>query len=121
MSPGINQRINVFITKIFASKKIVSSLHRKRRTKELIYHVKKVMKYAKKRGLKRLILFLDNTSTRRSRQFKRFKLRNKEFLKVVALPEYSPNLNDIERINRMIQKDVASNRFWETVTELRKL
>ncbi|MCQ8897894.1 MAG: transposase [Hadesarchaea archaeon] len=67
-TPGINKRLNVFITLDFASGQLVHSIHRRRRSREFKYHLSKVMKYAKRKGFKRVILILDNSPVHRSEE-----------------------------------------------------
>jgi len=119
MTPGINKRINVFITLFLGRAKTVHSLHARRTAREMIYHAKKLLKMTGKMRFKKTILFMDNTPVHRSRRFKNFIKKNRDRLKVYPLPEYSPNLNKVEKINRNIKRDVCSNRYHDNVKELK--
>ena len=63
------------------------------------FHLKKLMKYARLEKYKRIVLIADNCPVYRSVETKRFLKRNRS-LKVFNLPSYSPNLNEVEHINR---------------------
>jgi transposase len=117
-TPGINKRLNVFITLDFASGRLVYSIHRKRRSKEFKYHLSKVMNYAKRKKFKRIILIMDNSPVHRSEESKRFLKRNRRFLKVFNPPSYSPSLNEVENINRQIKRDVCANVCYEDIRNL---
>jgi len=117
-TPGINKRMNVFITLDFASSKLVYSIHKRRRSREFKYHLKKLMRYAKRRRFKRIILIADNAPIHRSAESRRFLERNRRFLKVFNLPSYSPNLNEVEHINRQLKKDVCANFCHENLKDL---
>lgn len=119
MTPGINKRVNVFISLFLVRGKMVYSLHARRTAKEMVYHVRKLLKLAARMRFKKTILFLDNTPVHRSRRFKEFTKRNKDRLKVYPLPEYSPNLNEVEKVNKSIKRDVCSNRYHGSTVELK--
>ena len=120
LTPGINKRINVFITLDFASSKLIYSTHWRRRSKEFKYHLTKLMRYARRRRFKRIILIADNSPVHRSAESRKFLKRNSRFLKVFNLPSYSPNLNEVEHVNRQLKRDVCSNMYYENPKELRK-
>jgi len=117
-TPGINKRLNVFITLDFASGQLVHSIHRRRRSREFKYHLSKVMKCAKRKGFKRVILILDNSPVHRSEESRRFLERNRRFLKVFNLPSYSPSLNEVENVNRQLKQDVCANFYHEDLGKL---
>jgi transposase len=117
-TPGINKRLNVFITLDFASGQLVHSIHRRRRSREFKYHLSKVMKCAKRKGFKRVILILDNSPVHRSEESRRFLERNRRFLKVFNLPSYSPSLNEVENVNRQLKRDVCANFYHEDLGKL---
>ena len=77
------------------------------------------LKLASETGFRKTILFMDSTPVHRSKRFKHFTKKNRDRLKVYPLPEYSPNLNDVEKINRSIKRDVCSNRYHDSVKELK--
>jgi len=120
-TPGINERVNIFITLDFASGKLIYSIHRRRRSREFKYHLNKVMKYARRKEFRRIVLILDNSPVHRSVESREFLGRNRRFLKVFNLPSYSPNLNEVEGINRQLKRDVCANLYYENVKELTKV
>lgn len=117
-TPGINKRINVFITLDFAGGELVYSIHKRRRSREFKYHLKKLMSYARARKYKRIILMTDNCPVHRSAESRRFLERNVGPLKVFNLPSYSPNLNEVEHINRQLKRDVCSNFYHGSLGNL---
>ena len=119
-TPGRNKRINVFITLDFARGELIWSIHRRRRSREFKYHLRKVMKYAKRTRYRRIVLILDNSPIHRSRETKKFLNRRRDFLKGFGLPKYSPNLNEVERINKGLKRDVCANVFYGNLKELEK-
>lgn len=119
-TPGINERANVFISLDFASDRLVYSIHRRRRSREFKYHLRKLIAYAIRRRFKRVVLIMDNSPVHRSAESRKFLERNSSFLRVFNLPSYSPNLNEVERVNRRLKRDVCANVYYENLKELRK-
>lgn len=119
-TPGRNKRLNIFITLDFAADRLIYSIHRRRRSKEFKYHLRRLMNYAKRRKYRRAIVILDNSPIHRSTESRRFLKRNSNFLKIFKLPEYSPNLNEVENINRQLQRDVCANWHHANLKELGK-
>ena len=96
---GNKRAINVFISLDFASGELIHSVHGRRRSREFKYHLKKLMRYARRRRFKRIVLIVGNSPVHRSAESRRFLRKNRRFLKVFNLPKYSPNLNEVEHIN----------------------
>ncbi|MDI6820539.1 MAG: transposase, partial [Candidatus Hodarchaeaceae archaeon] len=119
-TPGVNKRVNVFITLDLPSGKLIYSIHRKRRSKEFKYRLTELFRHAKRRRFKRIVLIADNSPVHRSAESKRFLKRNGRFLKVFNLPSYSPNLNEVERVNRQLKRDVCANWFYGDLQGLEK-
>ncbi|MDI6819869.1 MAG: IS630 family transposase [Candidatus Hodarchaeaceae archaeon] len=119
-TPGINERANVFITLDFVSGKLIYSVHRRRRSREFRYHLRKLMKHAKRRRFKRAVLMIDNSPVHRSAESRRFLEENRRFLKVFNLPSYSPNLNEVEHINRQLKRGVCANVYHRSMKNLKK-
>ncbi len=117
-TPGINERINVFITLDFAGGELIYSIHQRRRSREFKYHLRKVMERARKGRFKRVILIADNSPVHRSVESRRFLRKNTGFLKVLNLPSYSPNLNEVEGVNRQLKRDVCANWHYGNLKDL---
>ena len=66
---------------------------------------------------KRIYLILDQATYYRSKKVKEYLARSKIRLKF--LPAYSPNLNLIERLWRLMKKKALNNRYHETVNDFR--
>ena len=78
------------------------------------------MERARKRRFKRVTLIADNSPVHRSVESRRFLKKNTNFLKVFSLPPYSPNLNEVEPINRRLKRDVCANLHHENLKNLEK-
>lgn len=117
-TPGINERLNVFITLDFAAGELIYSIHRRRRSREFKYHLRKVMERSRKRRFKRVILIVDNSPVHRSAESRRFLKKNTNFLKVFSLPPYSPSLNEVEGVNRQLKRDVCANWHYGNLKDL---
>ena len=119
-TPGRNKRINIFITLNFPTGKIFYSTHRRRRSREFKYHLGKLMRQARRRRLKRVVLIIDNSPIHKSAESRKFLKKYSDFLKVFRLPKYSPNLNEVEKVNRQLQRDVCANLFHGNPKNLTK-
>ena len=71
--------------------------------------------YAKE---KKIHIILDNSSYHRSDVVKKFCKKNK--IKLHFLPTYSPNLNPIERLWKLMNERVRNNYFFSSPTEFRE-
>jgi len=69
------------------------------------------------RGLKRIVLILDNVNTHRSRKTKRFLERNSKF-ELLFQPTYHPWVNRIERLWKALHDTVTRNHRCRTIEEL---
>jgi transposase len=117
-TPGINRRINAFITGFWPSRRLRYSLHRRRRSLEFTKHLESVLRYMKRKGYRRLILIMDNASFHLSRATRRFLEAHPE-IKPFYLPRYAPKLNEVDgRINRQLKKDVSTNHTHNNLEDL---
>jgi transposase len=67
---------------------------------------------------KKIHIILDNSSYHRSDIVKKFCENNK--IKLHFLPTYSPNLNPIERLWKLMNERVRNNYFFSSPTEFRQ-
>jgi transposase len=67
--------------------------------------------------LDKIYVVADNARYYRSRLVKEFLEGSK--IKVLFLPPYSPNLNLIERLWRLLKKEVLSNRYFDKFADFR--
>ena len=119
-TPGINRRINVFVTMLWPSKKALYGIReRRRRSKEFKEHLNNLLKHAKRHGLRKLILIMNNATIHRSRETKRFLDRHADKISPFYLPRYSPQLNEVEgRINKGLKRDICTNHTYRSIGEL---
>jgi transposase len=117
-TPGVNRRINVFITAFWPSKRLRYSVYRRRRSLEFTKHLQSVLRYMRRKGYRRLILIMDNASFHLSRTTRRFLEAHPE-IKPFYLPVYAPELNEVDsRINRALKRDTCANHTHRTIQQL---
>ena len=63
-------------------------------------------------------VILDNASAHKTAQVKQFEIEHQHCLELVFLPTYSPHLNLIERLWRVLKYQVTRNVFFESLTDL---
>jgi len=120
-TPGINRRINIFITAFWPSKRIRYSVYKRRRSSEFTKHLESVLRYVKRKGYRRLILIMDNASFHKSRATSLFLETHRAEIKPFHLPRYAPKLNEVDtRINRALKRDICSNHNYRTTQNLTK-
>ena len=68
---------------------------------------------------KKIYLVCDNARYYRSNLIKKL-LKKYEKLRIIYLPPYSPNLNLIERLWRLMRKEILSTHYYETFEDFRK-
>jgi transposase len=66
-----------------------------------------------------IYLILDNARWHRSKILKEFFETNQQRLVFIFLPPYSPELNPIERVWRIIRRKVTHNRYFPSTEDLR--
>jgi len=71
----------------------------------------------RKRG-KKLVLILDNARYHHATMIQPWLNRNKKWMKLIFLPPYSPDLNNIERVWKMTRRMCTHNRYFRTLDEL---
>lgn len=74
----------------------------------------------RKRGHK-IILILDNARWHHARQIKPWLKEHREIIQLDFLPPYSPNLNSIERVWKLVRRLCTHNRYFATLEELIKV
>ena len=78
--------------------------------------LKKVIK-TKKRG-KKLIVVLDNARYHHAIILKPWLKENKDKIRLMFLPPYSPDLNNIERVWKITRRKCTHNKYFSTLNEL---
>lgn len=118
-TPGVNRRINAFITAFWPSKRLRYSVYRRRRSLEFTKHLQSVLRYMKRKGYRRLILIMDNASFHLSRTTSLFLEAHRAEIKPFYLPTYAPKLNEVDsRINRALKRDTCANHTHRTIQQL---
>jgi transposase len=77
------------------------------------------MRYLLQSTQGKIFLILDNARWHRSKDLKEFLETNRERLVFIFLPAYSPELNPIERVWRIIRRKVTHNRYFPSIEVLR--
>src|SRR5487761_2017691 len=71
----------------------------------------------RKRG-KKLVLILDNARYHHAIMIQPWLNNNKKWIKLIFLPPYSPDLNNIERVWKMTRRLCTHNRYFSRLDEL---
>lgn len=116
-TPGYTERKNFFITLFWPRKRIVWDAFDRRRNIEFRRHLSHLVAYAKRRKLKKIILFIDHASYHETSQVKKF-LKNHPILKIKFLGKKDPNSNPVEcLVNKRLNSAVCVNRFYENIRD----
>lgn len=117
---GYTKRINVFVTLIWPSKKIVWDVFKRRRNIEFRRHLSHVIAYAKRHGVKKVILFVDHAPYHKTSEVKKFRRDHKDILRIKFLGKKDPNSNPTEcLVNKRLNSAVCVNRCSSSIEELR--
>ncbi len=117
-TPGYdNPWLALFGSLAFPSGEGVYSIHEHKRHQELIYHLQLLMN-----TFPDYFLFVvsDNASAHTTPKVTSFCDDHQEQLEMVFLPTYSPHLNLIERLWRVMRHQVTRNQFFESLDILAK-
>ncbi len=116
---GYTGRVNLFVTLLWPSKKIIWNLFMRRRNIEFRKHLSNVVAHAKRHKLKKVMLFVDRASYHRTDEVKKFLREHKGILRIKWLPKKDPNSNPAEcLVNRRLNSAVCVNRCHNSVGEL---
>lgn len=115
-TPGLhNPWLSLFGSLAFPSGEGVYSIHEHKRQLELMNHLQLLMNTYPNHFL---FIILDNASAHTTSKVKQFSQENAHHFELVFLPTYSPHLNLIERLWRVMRHQVTRNRFYESMTAL---
>ena len=119
VTPGYNRRRNVFVTLFWPKNHgFVWNRFAKRRSREFKMHLSNLLQYAKRHGVKRIILFVDHAPCHKAKNVRRF-IREHPELKKKLLPKRAPHLNPTEWIvNRPLKSVVCSNRSYKHINDV---
>ena len=118
LTSGFNQRKNFFISLFLCRKKSFFKTYKKRRRKEFISYLSALLFFARGKGAKKIILWVDWAPAHRGLPVRNFCKKHPE-LKLKFLPKKAPDLNPVEgRINRPLKSDICSNWYYETIDDV---
>ena len=121
VTPGYNRRRNTFITLFWPKRRrngFIFNTYAKRRSGKFKLHLSNLIQYARRRGARRVILFVDHALCHKTKNVKKF-IRDHPILSVKRLPKRAPKLNPTERIvNRQLKSVVRSNRSYKSIDEV---
>ncbi len=81
--------------------------------------IRLIKKLEKKQPIGKIFLILDNASYHHSKDVRNY-TRRKRRIKLIFLPPYSPNLNPIERLWRLMHQRLSWNHYFATYHDFRK-
>lgn len=115
-TPGLeNPWLALFGSLAFPSGEGVYSIHEHKRHLELINHLQLLMNSYPDHFL---FIVLDNASAHTTSKVKQFSQEHAQHFELVFLPTYSPHLNLIERLWRVMRHQVTRNRFYDSMSAL---
>lgn len=116
---GYNKRVNCFISIFWPQKNIVWNCFPRRRNIEFRKHLSNLVAYAKRHGLKKIILFVDHATYHKTRHVKKF-LKEHPMLNIRLLGLKDPNSNPTEcLVNKRLSSAVNVNRAHEDLAALK--
>lgn len=117
-TPGYdNPWLALFGSLAFPSGEGLYSIHQHKRHQELIYHLQLLMDSYPDHFL---FIVLDNASAHTTPNVASFCAQHQEQLELVFLPTYSPHLNLIERLWRILRHQVTRTQFFASLDALAK-
>ena len=115
-SPGLEDpSLALFGSLVYPSGEGVYSIHEHKRHLELINHLQLLMN-----SMPDLFFFivLDNASAHTTNKLQAFCNEHQDRFELVYLPTYSPHLNLIERLWRVMRHQVTRNHFFDSLDSL---
>ena len=83
-------------------------------TFELFLH--KLLKHRKRSG--KMVVILDNARYHHAKKLKPLIHKYRKVLRLDYLPPYSPKLNPIERVWKLLRKNCTHNQYFQTLEDL---
>jgi len=81
--------------------------------------LKRLMK--RRRNNRKLVVILDNARWHHARLLRPWLYQNRKKIELFFLPPYSPHLNPIERVWKLVRYDCTHNQYFKTLAEVREL
>jgi transposase len=115
-TPGLeNPWYALFGSLFFPSGEGLYTIHQRKRAAELLEHLQLLIEL---NPLLFWFVVLDNASAHTTAAIETFAVQHQEQMELVYLPTYSPHLNLIERLWRLMRNQVTRNQFYESLTAL---
>lgn len=117
-SPGLNKPWYTLLGSMFyPSGEGFYTIHSRKRSVEAIEHFRLLIEAF---PITFFFVVLDNASAHHTAKIRQFASDFSDRLEFVFLPTYSPHLNLIERLWRVLRSQVTRNRFFDSLDELAK-
>lgn len=115
-SPGLaNPWQALFGSLVYPSGEGLYTIHQRKRAAELLTHLQLLIDFKPDSFW---FVVLDNASAHTTPAVEAFACQHRHRLELVYLPTYSPHLNLIERLWRLLRNQVTRNRFYDSLTAL---
>jgi transposase len=113
-TPGLeNPWYALFGSLAFPSGEGLYTIHQRKRAIELLVHLQLLIDLDQNHFW---FIVLDNASAHTTPAVESFAEQYRERMELVYLPTYSPHLNLIERLWRLMRSQVTRNRFYDSLT-----
>ena len=117
-SPGLENPWYALLGSLFyPSGEGFYSIHARKRSVEVVEHFRLLIEAF---PTKFFFIVIDNASAHHTAKMRHFANEMSDHLEFVFLPTYSPHLNLIERLWRVLRSQVTRNRFFDSLDELAK-
>ena len=115
-TPGLeNPWYALFGSLLFPSGEGLYTIHHRKRTPELLEHLQLLIELDQNHFW---FVILDNASAHTTPAVEAFAEQHQDRLELVYLPTYSPHLNLIERLWRLMRSQVTRNHFFESLNDV---
>ena len=112
-TPGLeNPWYALFGSLYFPSGEGLYTIHHRKRAADLLEHLQLLIDLDRHRFW---FVVLDNASAHTTSAIQTFAAEHRQRLELVYLPTYSPHLNHIERLWRLMRSNVTRNRFYDSL------
>lgn len=117
-SPGLaNPWQSLFGSLVYPSGEGLYTIHERKRAAELLTHLQLLIDFKPDCFW---FVVLDNASAHTTPAVEAFACQHRHRLELVYLPTYSPHLNLIERLWRLLRNQITRTRFYESLVALVK-
>ena len=115
-TPGLeNPWYALFGSLVFPSGEGLYTIHQRKRAAELLEHLQLLIELDQ---IHFWFVVLDNASAHTTPAVEAFAEQHQDRLELVYLPTYSPHLNLIERLWRLMRSQVTRNHFFESLNDV---